>query len=308
MASNKNRSHLDMVKTWALKYDIEELEILLNNGFDNLTSISFIDEKDLDGMKISKLGSRKKILAGVSELNIKIGKLRNNGGSLADIHSITNYINADIQPETNTKPANPTGDELIEYVEVRKSVLPDVPQMCSILNYYNKNFPEITGDEIEMTEQQFTKLFYEQDERHLIIVTALTKALSTHPVGTILGYCNLKKYGDKTALIDVAEFSMFFHPDFKSKGIGMALSMVAAKLLFVKGFTKAIHRIAASNTASIKLTEKLGFVKVATMPGLWSIRGKSEDVVIYQKDLVKDRETDGQRVDAIIAAIHQKVV
>jgi len=61
MASTSQKSHLDNVKSWAAKYDLnEELEILLQNGFVNLTSISFIDEKDLDEMKITKLGSRKK--------------------------------------------------------------------------------------------------------------------------------------------------------------------------------------------------------------------------------------------------------
>jgi len=95
-------ANLSSVKTWAAKYDIkEELEILLNNGFDNLTSIAFIDEKDLDTMNIVKLGSRKKIIAGVNELNNKIGKLRNMGGSLAGIHAFSGYSDmSTTAPET----------------------------------------------------------------------------------------------------------------------------------------------------------------------------------------------------------------
>jgi len=303
-------ANLSSVKTWAAKYDIkEELEILLNNGFDNLTSIAFIDEKDLDTMNIVKLGSRKKIIAGVNELNNKIGKLRNMGGSLAGIHAFSGYSDmSTTAPETSPKFEEPTGDALLEYFEVRKAVLGNVPQMCAIYNYYCKNYPELTGNEDGKTEQQFTNMFYEQDERHNIIVEVLIKSLSNYPVGTILGYCNLKKYSDNTAVANVCEFSMYFNKDFKSKGMGMALSLVAAKLLYKNGFEKAIHRISGTNIPSIKITEKLGFVKVATMPQLWTVRGKKEDILIFQKDLLKDKEIDEPRVNAMIAAIHQTVV
>jgi len=320
MASTSQKSHLDNVKSWAAKYDLnEELEILLQNGFVNLTSISFIDEKDLDEMKITKLGSRKKILAGVNELNAKIGKLRNLGGSLADIHNLTSYI---APFETVTNPSTPSapvpvtipkleelnGDALIEYFEVRRSVLSDVAQMCAIFNYYCKNYPEITADEIGKTEQQFTELFYEQDERHSILVQALIKEISGYPVGTILGYIVLKKFVAISGYNNVAEFSQYLHKDFRSKGIGMAASLVMSKLLYKYGFEKVINRVSGSNIASIKLNQKLGFVKVATIPEICTIKGKKEDLVIFQKDLMKDREVDEPRINALLGSIHQTVI
>jgi len=129
--------HLQKVKTWALKYDLnEEIEILIDNGFENLQSLSLITEGDLDAMGFTKIGTKKKIIAAVSEINYKITKLRNMGGSLAEILNIA-YAESDDAP-TSTSPspttaipkADPTGDELLEYFEIRKAILSDMSQIC----------------------------------------------------------------------------------------------------------------------------------------------------------------------------------
>jgi len=49
------------LKAWARKYDLEaEIVILIENGFDTLQSVVAIDEKDLDTMGLTKVGTKKK--------------------------------------------------------------------------------------------------------------------------------------------------------------------------------------------------------------------------------------------------------
>jgi len=55
------RNHVENVKAWANKYDLnEEVEILIFNGFDNLPSLALITESDLDAIGITKIGTKKK--------------------------------------------------------------------------------------------------------------------------------------------------------------------------------------------------------------------------------------------------------
>jgi len=48
------------IYSWATKYEIEsEAKVLVENGFDNLTTICTITEQDLEKMGIMKLGTKK---------------------------------------------------------------------------------------------------------------------------------------------------------------------------------------------------------------------------------------------------------
>jgi len=313
MASTTTIKHLQRVKTWALKYDLkEEIEILINNGFENLQSLSLITESDLDSMGFTKIGTKKKIIAAVSEINCKIAKLRNMGGSLAEIHNIA-YAESDESsispsPTTDIPKADPTGDELLEYFEIRRAIIADMTQICQIFNYYCKNQPEITGDEDGKPENYFIEQFKEQDERHPILVQVLTKALYKYPIGTIIGYVLIQKFSNRTGTNNVVEFSIYVHHDFKSKGLGMGLVVVSSKFCLEHGFEKMINRIDSGNVASTKLHEKLGFTKIAVIPGVATIKGKKYDLALYQKDILKDKEKDVIMINQILPAIHQSVV
>jgi len=314
MASTTN-NHLQRVKTWASKYGLkEEIEILINNGFENLQSLSLITESDLDSMGFKKIGTKKKIIAAVSEINCKISKLRNMGGSLAEIHNIAyaesdeSPISPSPSPTTDIPKANPTGDELLEYFEIRKAILSDMTQIGQIFNYYCKNEPEITGDEDGKSENYFIELFKEQDERHPILVQVLTKPLYKYPIGTIIGFVFIQKFSNRTGTNNVAEFAMYLHHDFKSKGLGMGLVIVSSKFCVDRGFEKMINKVDCGNVASTKLQEKLGFTKIAVIQGVATIKGKKCDIALYQKDILKDKEKDIILINQILPAIHQSVV
>jgi len=81
--------HLRNLNNWAQKYDlITEIKILIENGFDNLQSVAAITDSDLDTIGISKIGTKKKILAACTEVHRKAQKILQTGGSLADINNI----------------------------------------------------------------------------------------------------------------------------------------------------------------------------------------------------------------------------
>jgi len=311
MASTTN-NHLQRVKTWASKYGLkEEIEILINNGFENLQSLSLITESDLDSMGFTKIGTKKKIIAAVSEINCKIAKLRNMGGSLAEIHNIA-YAESDESPlpspTTDIPKADPTGDELLEYFEIRKAIIADMTQIGQIFNYYCKNQPEITGDEDGKSENYFIEQFKEHDERHPILVQVLTKPLYKYPIGTIIGYVLIQKFSNRTGTNNVVEFSIYVHHDFKSKGLGMGLVVVSSKFCIEHGFEKMINKVDSGNVASVKLHEKLGFTKIGVISGIVTIKGKKYDLTLYQKDILKDKEKEVIMINQMLSAIHQSVV
>jgi len=94
------------VKVWALKYSLEnELSIFLEKGFDSLENISKITDKELDVLKITKVGTRKKVSTAVNELNKKINKYLQEGGLLSDIGKVIYLPQSD---STSLPPPNIT--------------------------------------------------------------------------------------------------------------------------------------------------------------------------------------------------------
>jgi len=82
-------THLRNLNNWAQKYDLtHEIQILIDNGFDNLQSVAAITDSDLNSIGITKIGTKKKILAACTEVHRKAQKILQSGGSLADINNI----------------------------------------------------------------------------------------------------------------------------------------------------------------------------------------------------------------------------
>jgi len=82
-------THLRNLNNWAQKYDLMvEIQILIDNGFDNLQSVAAITDSDLNSIGITKIGTKKKILAACTEVHRKAQKILQAGGSLADINNI----------------------------------------------------------------------------------------------------------------------------------------------------------------------------------------------------------------------------
>jgi len=308
-------AHLPNVKFWAKKYDLnEEVEILLANGFNDLPSISLITENDLIQIGITKIGTRKKILVAAGEIKKKVVRLSEIGGSLADIHLTYTDPSAHTEPEpeapkaAEVNPLDLKGEELIDYYEIRKATLIDIPQMAAIYNFYVTNEPLFLGEDKILSEQAFVTQFYSLDARHAILVLALTKPLGHYPVGFIGGYVINPPFSSKSTTAHVVESGMYIHHEFKSKGLGVPLAVTSGEFCYQNGFEIIINRVLDGNKASIGISEKMGYYKIGQLKGIQEIKGKRYDVLCFQKDIKKDREKDYKIVKLILSAIHQNVV
>jgi len=108
--------------------------------------------------------------------------------------------------------------------------------------------------------------YYEQDERHNIIVQALFKPFENYPVGTVLGYLIMRKFSNvHTGVQDLVCMSMYMHHDFKSRKIGFFLSLTCGVLCYKYKFAAIINIVAECNKRSIGFADKLGFRKVGAL-------------------------------------------
>lgn len=81
--------------------------------------------------------------------------------------------------------------------------------------------------------------------------------------GEILGYAYASKWQGRCAYRYSAEVTVYLSPDHVGKGIGFALYSKLLPALKSQGIHVALGGIALPNEASVKLHEKLGFLKVA---------------------------------------------
>jgi len=322
------------LKAWAEKYDfIQELDILVKNGFDTLYSVATITDSDLEKIGITKIGTRKKILAAVGRVNRKIQMLLHNGGSLADINKlayaetnknssattnssttpspspstnttatttatvtvtnidVNNSASVQISTFLNNGQALPEKTELALCIEIRKATLADIPQLTEIYNWYVKNEPEVCGTEIEIGEKAMVDEFYEQDDRHYILVEALIKPFEKYTVGTVLGFLKMQRfYHTHSGVQNILSMSMFMHHEFKSRKIGYFLSLTCGALCYKHKFTSVINIVAECNKKSLGFADKLGFRRAGALEKIQLIRGVPYDLVYYQKDFANPEQ------------------
>jgi phosphinothricin acetyltransferase len=101
----------------------------------------------------------------------------------------------------------------------------------------------------------------------------------------IIGYCFLTQYKKRQAYDRSAEMSIYLKPENTGKGIGA----VALKYLEDSAKKAGIHvligTLSGENHASIRLLEKMNYVKCAHLKNIGEKFGKILDVVVYQKEI-----------------------
>jgi len=187
------------VKVWAKKYSLEnEIPIFLNNACDSLEKISKIAEKELDSLGITKVGTRKKILTAVNELNKKINKYIQEGGLLSDIGKVI-YIpqsegGSSLNPPSITfttvssNTNNNTGEPIYRETQVNVGVL-DHSKTYQIRSLSNPNFALAweTDDVLRVrkisSQSTFWKIRIYAPEQFLLISVTSGRALTYLDVG-----------------------------------------------------------------------------------------------------------------------------
>ncbi len=108
-------------------------------------------------------------------------------------------------------------------------------------------------------------------------------ALTAVVEGTPVGYATLSGYREKEAYAQTTELSVYIHPDFRGQGIATQLINETVTIARERGDVHTIISvITGSNTASLKMHEKLGFTYGGTLYQVGEKFGNLMDIVNYQ--------------------------
>jgi L-amino acid N-acyltransferase YncA len=101
----------------------------------------------------------------------------------------------------------------------------------------------------------------------------------------IVGYAYVVLFRKRPAYRYTVKHSIYVHHDHTGRGVGQLLMQALIDACAAAGFRQMIGYIDADNTASIRLHEKFGFVRVALLPAVAYRYGHWADSVMMQRSL-----------------------
>lgn len=128
-----------------------------------------------------------------------------------------------------------------------------------------------------------------------------TKAAGNYPVigavtqdGELAGFASFGAFRNFPAYKYTLEHSVYVHRDYRGQGIGEVLLKAVIEAATIRGYHALIGAIDAENLASLKLHEKFGFERVATLPQVGFKFGRWLDLALVQLTLATPANpTDG---------------
>ena len=116
-------------------------------------------------------------------------------------------------------------------------------------------------------------------------ITARHSWLVYESDGALLGYAYTSTFRERRAYQATMESTIYLDQAAIGRGIGRALYQALLADAAAKGYREALGVIALPNDASVRLHEKLGFVKVAHLEKIGYKFDRWIDVGIWQKHL-----------------------
>lgn len=138
---------------------------------------------------------------------------------------------------------------------IRCIIQDDFPAICNIYNYYVLHTTitfEETAVDIAAMEQRVTK-----------VQQAGLPWLVAEEEGNIVGYAYASPWRERSAYRFSVESSVYLHPERTGNGIGTQLYAALLEQLRTKDIHCVMGGIALPNPASVAISEKFGFRKVA---------------------------------------------
>jgi len=218
------------VKVWAKKYSLEpEIPNFLNSGFTSLEAVSRITEKDLEKIGITKVGTRKKVLTAINELNKKIQKYLSEGGLLSEIGNVI-YLpqtegtlpppNITITLSSNGDPFSPIQEPYRETLVHAEQFKHDKTYQVRSLSDSKYGFAWESDDVLRVrkiaSNTTFWKVRIFAPEQFILINTASGKALTYLDIGERIAFSdpNPPNYHNIWTLFDVGHGSYKIRPFF----------------------------------------------------------------------------------------------
>lgn len=152
----------------------------------------------------------------------------------------------------------------------------DLREVASIYNYYVENSTATFHlDPISEMEMEETLLLNHPVYQSFVVLFD----------EDVCGYCYLGQFRKKEAYDISAEITLYIHPYFTGKKIGVSVLSFMEKTAKELGLKNLVGVITSENTSSIKLFEKCGYFKVGHLKNIGVKFGRALDVVSYQKEL-----------------------
>jgi len=162
---------------------------------------------------------------------------------------------------------------------IRDAVLPDMPAVREIYNYYVAN-STVTFDEDAMTLKEWKAKFAYLDKLGMPFLVAES------PSGQLLGYALVAPWKQKRAYRYTVENSIYLGPAAAGKGLGRALLAELIDRSKAAGLKEIIAVIADQGAeASIALHEKFGFQEIGRMGRVGYKFDRWLGTVLLQKSL-----------------------
>lgn len=170
-----------------------------------------------------------------------------------------------------------------EHMTIRLATAADLPAINDIYNHY---VPLSTCTYQYQPETLATRRawFAAHDERHPVTVIETT--------GEIFGWGSLGTFRNRDGYIHTVEDSVYVRHDCHRRGIGRLLLADLIDRAERLGHRTIVAGMSADQTASIRLHEQLGFVKVAHLHQVGHKFDRWLDVVFMQRMLVVPREAE----------------
>ena len=101
----------------------------------------------------------------------------------------------------------------------------------------------------------------------------------------VVGFAYATRHRDREAYRWAKELSVYVHPDFRRKKVGLALYSSLIEILVQQGVTRVLAGITVPNPASVSFHESMGFRKVAHFDAIGYKIGKWQSVGWWELNL-----------------------
>lgn len=100
---------------------------------------------------------------------------------------------------------------------------------------------------------------------------------------TVSGWAGLAPYSSRACYAGIGECSVYVAADARGRGVGTALAEALAATAAGSGFHKMIGKLFTDNAASIRLTERCGFLSVGLHRRHGQLEGRWRDVLVVER-------------------------
>ena len=159
---------------------------------------------------------------------------------------------------------------------IREANPEDARSIANIYNHYIENTVITFDTETISTDAMHHKIAELQDKYPVLVITCDNE---------VAGFAYGSSWKTKTAYKYCAETTIYMHPSFQSKGLGIRLYRAVLASLPLFDIVNAIACITVPNDASIKLHEKLGFRRVGRFDKVGYKKETWIDVEYWQKQV-----------------------